>query len=467
MSYQRSRLGLTADGVNALFGDRVRQRVAPSTAYAIFDADGIVYHGGFGEVDGSPPSTDTAYRIASCTKSFTAAAVLILIERGRLSLDDPIDAYVDLGRLTGPAADSLPSPTVRQLLSMAGGLPTDDPWADRQESMSWSDFDRLIGAGIRFIARPGERYEYSNLGFALLGRMITAVSGRDYVDFVTEELINGLGLRGIGYRRGTEASGGVADGYRDVDGEWQRLPFTEPGSFSAIGGIVSTARALAEWASWLNSDTDDRLLSVASRQLMQRQHTSIGDRQGYGLGLVLDDHPRHGRIVSHSGGYPGYGSHLRWHAGSGIGIVAFENATYSRPMVPAVQALELILDQTIRPEREPDLWPETAAARSAVERLLHRWDEQLAADLFADNVELDESLQTRRQRLAALATEVDLDPNAGEAALVDASPRSRTPAHLSWTVPGRRGLLRCEIQLTPQQPPRVQTLRVSATGRPD
>jgi CubicO group peptidase (beta-lactamase class C family) len=225
---------------------------------------------------------------------------------------------------------------------------------------------------------------------------------------------------------------------------------------------------VARWAGWLaeaftDADDRDQPLGRLSRRLMQTIQTPMpgqagGSSLGYGLGLMVQDTERHGLIVSHSGGYPGYGAHLRWHPVSGIGVVAFENATYSAPVVPVTAACQLILDETIIPDREPVLWPETAAARLAVERLLRHWDDQVAAELFAENVDADEPLDRRRIRIAELAADISLDENPRP--LIDCSPISRTPAQLAWTVPGRTGSLRCEISLTPEQRPRVQTLTV-------
>ena len=468
MTYANDRLADTGAGVEALFAGRVEQDITPGTLFAVFDRGGISYAGGYGatRVGGPAPTADTAFRIASCTKSFTAAALMITVERGLTVLDEPVDRYLRVGPMTGPDGVAVPPPTLRQLASMAGGLPTDDAWADRQESLSSSEFRRLLARGVRFIARPGERYEYSNLGFAMLGAVIETVTGRDYIDFVTDELIKPLGLRGIGYQDDLDGVDAVAAGHRRTGDAWEVLPFSGPGSFSPIGGVFASATGLIDWIGWLSSafargDDHDQPLGRLSRQLMQAIQTPYEGgpgRNGYGLGLVVQEHPRHGRIVAHSGGYPGYGAHMRWHTSSGIGVLAFENGRYSQPMRPATEALSLILDEVIRPEAEPTLWPETRAARQSIERLLRGWDDSVAAELFADNVDLDEPISRRRREIAELVAEVDLDPEV--LPLLQAAPSSRTPAQLSWSVPGRNGSLRCEISLNPTEPPKVQRLVV-------
>ncbi|SDS71141.1 serine hydrolase domain-containing protein [Microlunatus soli] len=468
MGYFNDRVSLTRSAVRELFTERIEQGRAPGSVYAVFDRSGIIYADGLGDRgDGRPPTADTAFRIASCTKSFTAAALLIMVERGLVGLDDPIDTLVKVGPMIGPDGAPSAAPTLRQLVSMAAGLPTDDPWADRQESLSAEAFAAIIADGIRFSGRPGRQYEYSNLGFALLGAVIERVTGRGYVDVVTEELIKPLGLSGVGYDTGVEGTDGLATGFVKVDDEWESQDFSAPGAFSPIGGVFATARGLSQWIGWLTEgftelDDHDQPLGRLSRRLMQTPQTTIPsgavDPQSYGMGLVIEDNGRHGTIAAHSGGYPGFGSHMRWHPESGIGVLAFENARYAAPIAPVTRALQLILDETLRPDAEPGLWPETIAARDAVEQLLRRWDDAAAEALFADNVDLDEALSRRASAIADLVAEVAPDDEA--LALIDSAPVSRTPAQLAWTVPGRHGSLRCEIRLTPTNPPKVQTLTV-------
>ena len=468
MHYFQDRLADTRPAVEALFADRVDQGLTPSTVYAVFDRDGIRYAAGFGDRgDGNPPTVDTGYRIASCTKSITAAALLIMVERGLVSLDDSVDSLLTLGALIGPDGDEVRPPTLRELVGMAGGLPTDDPWADRQESMSTEQFAAVVAGGMRLTSAPGQRYEYSNLGFALIGAVIEKVSGRGYVELVTEELIKPLGLTGVGYDVDVPGVDAVATGFVRRDDQWQPQPFSTPGAFSPIGGVFASPSGLSRWIGWLSSgfidtDDEDQPLGRLSRRLMQTAQTSIGPTargaQAYGMGLVVDDDERHGTIAGHSGGYPGFGSHMRWHPETGIGVLALENARYAGPRASVTHALDLILDEICRPDDLPVLWPETITARETVEGLLRNWDPAVAERLFADNVDLDEPLGRRAAQIAELVRSVE--PSVEPVALADASPVSRTAAQLAWTVPGRTGALRCEVTLTPTVPPRVQTLVV-------
>lgn len=454
--YRTDRLPLTAGVVEDIVGARTRgpQPAAPAAAYAVWDRDGVVHTGGFGSIDatlgGRAPTGSTAFRIASCTKSFTAATVLMLCDEGLLALQDPITAHLRIGPLRG--ADR--PPTIGELLAMNGGLGTDDPWADRQESLRPSEFDDLLAAGIGFVRQPGTGYEYSNLGYALLGAAISRAAGADYRELVADRLLRPLGLTGLGFAAGDPAADTVATGFTRRADRWESEPFSAPGAFSSIGGMFATATDLARWCQTLAQRWP--LMSV-----LRTPFSTDDPLSGYGYGLTVENDERHGPIAGHSGGYPGFGSHMRWHLASGIGVLVLENATYSGAVLPARRALSSILDHLEVPQTEPYLWPETRAARDAVERLLRGWDDVVAGRLLAGNVALDEPLADRRASFAELAGLAGIDATTPVADLLDCAPRSDTPDALEWTSPGRTGTVRCTIRLTPAIPPLVHTLEVS------
>ncbi|HKP26889.1 MAG TPA: serine hydrolase domain-containing protein, partial [Dongiaceae bacterium] len=143
---------------------------------------------------GRPVTSDTAFRIASMTKNMTALAILMLRDAGKVALDAPIGAYVpEFAALPLPTTDSRPV-SLRDLLNHSAGLVTDDPWGDRQLGIAPADFTRMIAGGALFAQPPGIAFEYSNLGFALLGRVITNVTGTRYQDYIVEALLRPLGM---------------------------------------------------------------------------------------------------------------------------------------------------------------------------------------------------------------------------------------------------------------------------------
>ena len=472
-------------GVDAVFDARQSDEKAPSSVFATFDHDGVTHHGSRGTLDGSPggavPGPHTAYRIASCTKSFTAVALLALRDEGRLVLDAPVTDFVPaFADVVLPTADS-PVPTVRMLMTMSGGLPTDDPWGDRQESITDDELDDLLRGGLRFDSVPGTAFAYSNLGWALLGRVVSSVTGRPYREVVEQTVLEPLGLRSTGFTNDVDASGGLAVGHRRGDDGWEPLPFSGPGAFSPIGGLFSTTTDLARWARWLSSAFDDEgrgdvdgVLSRASRREMQQLQRFVpglgAHPAGYGFGLVVEYDPDLGTVVSHSGGYPGFSAHMRWQTATGLGVVGFENATYAQVSVPVGLALDGMMADTEEARVVVEPWPETLAAAAAVEAVVRCGE--VPAGLLSENVELDVPLE-RRRRLWAEAVDSLGGLVDAQAASADASSivrdepdvpvaSSSVPSHRVWHLPARRGSLRLEIRLTPEARPRVQTIGVRA-----
>jgi len=256
----------------------------PALAYGVV-ADGRLVHAqGLGErwVDGPAPDEHTVFRIASMTKSFTAAAVLLLRDEGTLRLDDPAQDYVPelagLRPLAGPAPV-----TLRQLLTMTAGLPTDDPWGDRLQGQPLAEFAGFLAGGISLAWVPGTRFEYSNLGYAILGRVITAASGQDYTEFVRTRLFQPLGLTATGFGADEFPLQQLARGYQGKAGAWQELAMAPSGAFAPMGGIFSCVSDLARWvggflAAFVPGDEQaggHHPLRIASRREMQSAQAAI------------------------------------------------------------------------------------------------------------------------------------------------------------------------------------------------
>lgn len=319
-------------------------------------------------VDGE--NLDRAFRIASMTKSFTAAAVLgirygAIPSRRRLDLDDALSEYVP------DAAPLFDEITVRDALTMAGGLPTDDPWADRLEAMTGAEFDALIARSPlqRFVAGTG--YEYSNLGYAVLGRVIEEVTGRPYTAVVAEEILVPLGLDSTGFDVADLDPERVVPGFRrTADGGLEELAPTRPGAFSAIGGLWSTVPDIAAWIARLLDARPDRW-ARALRDVQQPQRfigidASAGgpSANSYGYGLHSSTDPVFGEFLHHSGGYPGFGSHMRWHPATRSGVIVFGNVTYFPARTIATGAAEACVT-ALGYVRDPDGRRGTGALRGS------------------------------------------------------------------------------------------------------
>ena len=156
--------------VDGLVDAFVLREPVPGVAYGVL-VDGELIHArgiGTSRVGGdTTPTFDTIFRIASMTKSFTAATVLLLRDEGLLRLDDPVAAHV-------PELEAGPPMTLRHLLTMSAGFPSDDPWGDRQQDLEQGLFAEFLKGGQSFAWMTGTQFEYSNLGYGILGRVIRA-----------------------------------------------------------------------------------------------------------------------------------------------------------------------------------------------------------------------------------------------------------------------------------------------------
>jgi hypothetical protein len=183
----------------------------------------------------------------------------------------------------------------------------------------------------------------------------------------------------------------------------------------------------------------------------------------YGFGLFVDEHPALGRIVSHSGGYPGFGSNMAWHPATGTGVIALGNSTYAAMAPLATRLLEAVLRQDGPAVHgnsvaiaSPGPWPETLAARGVVSQLLRSWDDATAQRLFSPNVAMDAPFEERRRRIALIRERIgDFADDPGR------QPEFDTPAHCRWWLAGERGTVQAQIQLNPERPPRVQSLTMA------
>jgi len=481
--------------VDALAEGFQRRGTQPGLAYGIVEAGRLVHAGGFGEqrLGGPVPGAGTVFRIASMTKSFTAAAVLALRDGGQLALDDPAEQFVpELRGLARPTPDS-PRVSVRHLLTMTAGFPTDDPWGDRQQGLPLAEFSAFLAAGPSFAWAPGTRFEYSNLGYAILGRVITAVSGQAYPDFVRDRLLRPLGLAGSGFEAAEFDASHLARGYRQGPSGWEELTPDGCGAFAPMGGVFSCVADLARWVGGFAGAFPPgepgaggaHPLARATRREMQLPQVGLvppaverlpgdpaaGGPESYGFGLFVEEHPVHGRIISHSGGYPGFGSNMCWHPGTGIGAIVLANGTYAPAPVLAARLLTAMIGPApparaagraaAYPAAPAGPWPATLAAQREANKLLYRWNDARADRLFSENVALDEPYPERRQRIGLVRERIGVFGEDRKR-----PPEFDSPAHCRWWLRGDHGTVQAEIKLTPERDPRVQSLTLAVPPAP-
>ncbi|ATG56053.1 penicillin-binding protein [Brachybacterium ginsengisoli] len=501
--------------IAGLFETAVAEHRTSGVTWAIIGGHGhdqaVLAHGAAGhrQLDGGRPAEGTGpmdratvSRIASMTKSFTAATILALRDEGRLSLEDPISAHVPEAAGAFDLAPDEREPTLRQLLTMSAGLVTDNPWGDRQEAMTREEFAATLRGGLGHVHQVGSGFEYSNTGFALLGRVIDEVTGSDYASEIRRRFLAPLGLDATGWSAEEIDEQHLATGHRLADRtdatRFEPVPLDSPGVYGAMAGLFSTVDDVAAWARFLAAaDAPDAAsreagpLATASRREMQQLHRhhplpalpadfedpallSPGFERvrGYGFGLVVEHFPDLGDVVSHSGGYPGYGSFMVWHRDSGVGVVALANSKYAPATSLSMQALRLLQRElpALLARRPLEAAPRTLEAGDAALTWLHGGEEAVADSWFADTMDLDVSRAERRRRLEAALATAGLEASAIAALRAqDAEVLSR--ARLRWTVRGSGTTaaghplsLRIELLMDPRGSALIQSLDTIAVA---
>ncbi|WP_425066821.1 serine hydrolase domain-containing protein [Reyranella sp.] len=335
------------DAACAVFAEQER---IPGLALGVVQEGRLVHATTVGLADreaGRRVEVGTAFRIASMTKNMTALAILSLRDRGWLQLDAPLAHYVPQFAAVKPATlDSAPV-TVRHLLTHTAGFVTDDPWGDRVLGMTPAELDTVIATGHLFARPPGLAFEYSNLGYALLGRVLTNVSGEPYQAYMRRTFLEPLGMEHTTFDAPAAAAlGDYAFGYRRDGETWSRERIEPDGEVGAMGGLATTVPDYARYVSFLLSawparDAPEsgpvRRSSVREMVLWHAPpfapETAAGARGGqpsaYGYGLTHSTDALLGMRIHHAGGLPGYGSHVVMLPERGWGIFAFGNRTYS------------------------------------------------------------------------------------------------------------------------------------------
>lgn len=446
----------------------------PGMVYGIVKDGRLVYVRGLGVQDieaKRPVTADSLFRIASMTKSFTALSILKLRDEGKLSLDAPAEHYVPELRGWKYPTDDSPRIRVRELLTHTAGFATDDPWGDRQTPLPEDEFTRLLKDGVPFTRPPATQMEYSNLGYALLGRIVANVSQGPYKDFVQRTLLTPLGMTSTSYDVATAPAERRALGYRWEDGAWKLEPTMAHGAFGAMGGIQTSANDYAKYVAfllqaWPPRDGADAgpVKRSSVRELAQGANfPAIRVRPGasgpdgcrapmaYGMGMYAATDCELGLTLSHGGGYPGYGSHVLVLPDYGVGLFALANRTYAGPRPPLWDAAVALHRGGHLVARPIAVSPALATAYAAVATMFASGSVTAAGDVLAMNFLMDRDAQHWAADFAALTTQVGRCDTTS--AIV---PSGALSGAFTWTC--TQGRVQGELLLAPTPSPRIQSL---------
>lgn len=312
----------------------------PAVVLAIGDERGrLLDYAGSGSVvagTDTPPSSRTAWRVASITKSVTATALFQLRDRGLLDLDDPLARHIpEFGSLV-PYAGLPDGVTLRRMLVHFSGLPTEPPlpsWS----ALAFPPMAEIVAAAGRtdVAVEPGRQFKYSNLAYGLLGEVVARRSGMAYVDYVRANVFEPLGMADSGFERDERPAGSpLADAWvvsRPIGGPHRRSPYASLNGLTPAGQLITTAVDLARWAAAQFADgPGPRVLAPTTLTEMQAPTAfRVSDTNSRVLGWELTT-DLGGPVHGHGGGIHGFGSYLAFHAPSRVSVIVLSNLWPSR-----------------------------------------------------------------------------------------------------------------------------------------
>ena len=351
------------------FGRLVREAQSasrlPSLVAAVFRGAELVWSEAVGLADveeGGEATVGTQFPVASITKTFTATAVMRLRDEGKLELDDPLAKHLP------EAAHG--SPTIRRMLAHASGLQREPP-GEVWESLEFPGEAELLARldEAEQVLPPSTAWHYSNLAYALLGHVVTRLSGMPLHDYVRGHLHEPLGLEHTTWGPSEPAAlPYFIEPYSDAV---RREPVLELGGKGGESGLYSTVGDLCRWGAFL-CDPDEAVIAPASvaemhdLQMMAEPDWTVG----WGLGIELW---RRGERIfgGHTGGFPGFLSMLVYSRREKLGAVVLTNSGgWTKLMETGLKLVEAALEE-LAPELEP--WSPEEPPPEEIEPLLGRW----------------------------------------------------------------------------------------------
>ena len=463
------KIRLTLPVIEKLYKEHAEKFHFPGYAFGVLVDGELIYKGsgGYSQIEKKiPATTSTLFRIASMSKSFTTAAILHLRDAGKLNLDDPIEKYIPAIKNQKLTVDG-PFITIRHCMNHVAGFPEDNPWGDRQLADTEEELIQLISQKLSFSNTPGINYEYSNLGFTILGYIIHKVSGLPYNDYIEQHILKPLGMHTTTYEYKEVKPELLAHGYRYLDGNWKNEPLLADGIYGAMGGMLTSIDEFSQYVSlhqqaWPERNEEDKMpLKRGTLREMHVPQAFIGMNPTYtlpngkkmattssysfGLNWMKDGEGK--TSLGHSGGLPGFGSNWRFMPEYGLGVIYFANVTYAPTSGVNVAILDTIIQLAQLKPRNISISAILAKRQQELIDLLPLWEK--LPDIFADNFFSDyilEKLKADASRLYAKAGKI-----------ISVSPMIPENQLRGYCVlKGENKSLKLSFTLTPEIPARVQ-----------
>ena len=460
--------------VEKLYKDYAEKNHFPGYAFGIVVDGQLVYSGsgGYTRIDNQTVATPRSFfRIASMSKSFTALAILKLRDEGKLKLDDP--AYLYIPALKGQSLTTdAPEITIRYLLSHQAGFPEDNPWGDRQLAKTEDDLLNLIKHGLSFSNDPGLQYEYSNLGFTMLGYIIHKVSGIPYEAYIRKNIWEPLQLNAT-WEFSKVPDSILAHGYRWINGNWREEALLHDGIYGSMGGMITSIESFSKYvafqmAAWpARNDAESGPVKRSSVREMQqpwRFNTLIPDylypdgkacaiATAYCYGLRFSKDCEGKVFIGHTGGLPGFGSNWNILPEYGIGVLFFANVTYAPTSTANLQVLDTIVHLAGLQPRQLPASPILTQRRNELVQLLPDFTAAESSGIFAVNFFSDyftESLKKEAGNLFSKAGKI--------VTIHDVVPENQMRGY--FIMDCEKGRIQVNFTLTPETPGLIQEYHI-------
>jgi CubicO group peptidase (beta-lactamase class C family) len=343
-------VGHAADGrIDAFVRAEMAEQKIPGVAVAVVQKGEVITAQGYGLANVEhqvPVRADTIFQSGSLGKQFTAAAVMVLVEDGKLSLDDRVTKYFP------DAPESWKPITIRHLLTHTSGIPdyTGQSSLDLRRDYTEDDLVKLA-YGLTLEFPPGSRWNYSNTGYVLLGIVIHKASGRFYGDVLHERVFTPLGMKTTRIISEEDIVPNRAAGYRLVRGELKNQDWVAPQlNTTADGALYFSILDLVAWDRALRSQA---LLKPASwAQVFEPVTLTSGKHYPYGFGWSLEERAGQ-QIRRHGGSWQGFQTHLARFLGDDLTVIVLTNLRQANPEQMAEGIAALFNPKLTRPELAP------------------------------------------------------------------------------------------------------------------
>lgn len=477
--------------LDRLFMQTVESNQVAGLAVGIVLDGQVVYVKGFGVQNRETHAafdTRSVFRVASLTKSIVAMAALKLRDEGKLELDDPAARYYPpLAHLAYPTRDSAEI-TVRQLLTHGSGLPEDNQWVDAAASVTDEQLEQLVLTGMRFSRAPESSYEYSNTGYALLGKVIEGASGKPAREYIRQAILMPLGMTSSVWSPAEAPPERIVRGYRGSDGYYARddqqnvAPIEPLGAFDPAGGLYASIEDMAKYVAFHLSawpPRNDPEAGPLRRSSVREMHqgarqadpgsfprTLLPSRRpaavrgleskpslfvlSYGFGFFGTTTCDDVFYIHHDGQLPGYNSSLALYPARAYGIVVFVNDERLKSN-PLEEATALLRAAGVIDPLQPAPVPALDQASAAVDHLLDDWDDTRARALFDPRFWQYQTLEKLRAQVAELS-------KAHGRCHRNGSVKANNLTRGSWNMACESGEISFVAALSPEVEPRLQAL---------